>query len=230
MKKIFIFAFFAFASCTGDNRIEKALENYVVEHSEVSSDDLDYKLVSYNVIDTLTNKDVLDSLESILLREAFLWTEPSKDSLLKIKSTQFPDYFMQYEESFAEVKKHRDVIDSLIAKWEDVTPYSYELNYESVWPTLAKCTIYDIEPGEYFSEHFNGMVENESVYRTADSLSRFTPDDIFGYQIEHKYSIINPLLDKKVNITNIVILDKDLNFVSSENANSGMDMINQILK
>ena len=47
----------------------------------------------------------------------------------------------------------------------------------------------------------------------------------FRYKIEHDYSIYNPFIKNRVNLKDIVILDKDLKYVSDENMNDFFDFM-----
>ena len=229
-KTFFTFLLFPFfLSCTEKSPIEKVLESYVKEKAgNFDYDKMDYKLDNYTMLGPVTNKEILDSLEIDLVNNAFVWYEPTKDSLLAIRNTEFPAYALNDEDDVAMIEQHKAIIDSLFGVWDNVTPFSYELNYVTNWFTVAKCAFYGIEPGDRISEHFNYMVENKDTYRLADSIYRQNPDDVYAYKVLHNYSIFNDFFNKRVNISNIVLLDKDMQYKSSETVNSIEDMIQQI--
>ena len=216
-------------SCVEKNPVENILESYVKEKAGgFDFGKMDYKLENYSMLDSVTNKDLLDSLETDLVCNAFVWYEPSKDSLLAIRNTKFPAYVLNDQDNVAMIDQHKAIVDSLLSVWDDVTPFSYELNYVANWFTVAKCAFYGIEPGDRISEHFNYMVENKDTYRQADSIYKQNPDDVYAYKILHNYSIFNDIFNKRVSISNIVFLDKDMQYKSSETTNTIEDMLQQI--
>ena len=231
MKKVFIFAALALVSCYGgksdsDNNLEMALEGYVVKQAGPMSDNIDYHLVGYVITDTLKASDRLSALRMEILENGNLWDDATRDSLLKIRDTEFPDDLLEGE-SLNVINRHRQAVDSLVAVWDKVSSYSFALNYEEAWffATYMKANGCDIDE---YDTPLKWMEDNRDKYDEAERICQLDPESTYGYRVEHDYTIFNPLLDKKVNIKNVVIFDKDMNFVSSENANTGEDIMRQI--
>lgn len=224
---VYVFIIALFCSCS-ENQVEKSLREYVEDMADGFNADINYRLGKYEILDTLTNQDILDSLTQKLEDEAFVLNGLTKDSLIVIRDTSFPDYYMDDYDSFTEITKHRNTVDSLIEVFGTLSPYTYEVNYEKQWFKLSRDIFYNKDSGEDFKDHFNGMVENEENYRKADSLYRLNKDDIYAYKILHEYSIYNPMLKKDVEISRIVLLNKEMKFISSEILNDVGDMIKQI--
>lgn len=226
MKKIFIFALVVniFCSCNnqnGGNSIEQTLKDYVISKAGPMSDKIDYKLISYEITDTIKAADRLNQLRIEILENGNLCDEITKESLLSIKNTEL----VGIDEGL--LKRHQQTIDSLIAIIDDVSPYSFQLNFEDAW----FYAMYLSSNGKDISDledSMDWMNENRDKYEEAETVSKIRPDEIYGYRIEHEYTIFNPILNKNVNIKNIVILNKDIQFVSSENINSGEDIMRQI--
>lgn len=231
MKRIFpLLLLFAAVSCNDGNKIEEALKDYVIKGSEnlASESKLDYKLISFEVLDTITNREFLDSLSFELNNDARLWDNPSKDSLTRLKDMKFPSYITKNKEVYSSIEEQFHIIDSLASIWDKVTPYSYQLNLVPQVLKAYQAAAYDVELSETFERHFAATQEMESVYNQADSVYKEDMEDIYAYKIIHNYSINNVLLGKRVEISHLVYLDKNLYLKSSSVLNSFEDMIKQI--
>lgn len=217
----------ALCSCSEKSKMESALKDYVINQAGPMSEKIKYELDSYNVTDTIKASDRLNALRMEILENGSLWDDATKDSLLKIRDTKFPEFLMEGY-TLEIINKHKQTVDSLVNKWDSVSVYSFALNYEEIWFFSMDLKACGSDVSKY-EEAMNWMVENKEKYEEAETISKKDPSEVFGYRVEHSYSIFNPLLDKNVNITNIVILDKDLKYVSSENANSFDDILKQMI-
>lgn len=223
MKKLLFLALVALTSCAGSNDIKKVLKDNVLEKS---GKDVNYRLIDYNVTDTMKVSDRLNMLRMEILENGNLCDDMTKDSILKIKDTEFPDYLLKGE-TLNIINGHKHTIDSLADNWDKVSPYSFVLNFEEIWFFSTELKAMGENVSEY-QDKMNWMQDNRSAYEEAADLSKREPDEVYGYRIEHNYTIFNSMLNKDVNIKNIVILDKNLKLISSENANSVEDMLKQI--
>lgn len=223
MKKILLFALITLVSCAYENEIEKALKDSVIKEA---GKDVKYELVNYNVTDTLKVSDRLNMLSIEMLENGNLFNDATKDSLLQIRNTEFPDYLTEGI-TLEIIKRHQQTIDSLVAVWDNVSPYSFAVNYEEIW--FYNLYVKSLGGDSAESENrMNWMIENRSKYDEADTLSKKDSNNIYGYRIEHSYKIHNDLIGKSLNIQRIVIFDQNLNLISSEISNSMDDMIKQI--
>lgn len=208
-------------SCGENDEIKKRLKEHVIENSDGKIKD--YKLVSVS-IDTVTAGDRVDSLTKELK-----WADitPDLEVLKSLRNQEFkvfrasnPEYenavmngeLKDASEWCTLIRKVTEKADSLIDVWSTVNKYNYDYLWLITWYGDRSEQYY----GEDDSWDMSGLVEShkEDLVELA-RLSVANPDSIIGYDVEHRYTIKNPLFNNiEVNINEKVFFDTDLNIIT----------------
>lgn len=215
--------------CSNKNsKIEDELERYVVDMSELGSvakHKLQYKLIDYRIIDTITIAKLIDSLS----KDA---TIPDKKITLEefkeLRDQEFVKFRLDtlYEERImkgdlkdaspwcTELRIITEKADSLIENYDKITNFSYDYNYLYWWYQKRRAQYYNFnyELKSNIENIFKHVIEAEDNFKLLDSLQTSNKDDVWEYVILHDYSIHNPLFDKKVELSHNVYLNKNYDF------------------
>lgn len=224
MKKILFFAFAVLFLCgCSESQIEQSLKKYVIDHA--NGVDVKYRLISYEFIDTVTVKDMIDSLSSVL---PIMESEPQLDDFIKKRNQEFEDFRKgeNYEEKImsgelkdasewcTEIRIITEKADSLIENWDKVTKYSYDYNYLYWWYMKRAAEFYQFEYdlSSDINSSFHSVEKGKDKFKELNSILNSPKDSVCGYTVLHKYSINNPITSSKTNISNKVYFDSNMNY------------------
>lgn len=222
MKKLLLIAIAALtlAACSSDP-IEQKLASYVPAEAG-------YKFKSYNVIDTLTNAEVADSLRNLYA----VGEKVSLDEFKKQRDREFKDFrynMPTYEEDVmrgelkdaspwcTEIREVTELADSLISVWDNVKAEDYEYNCFEAW-YLARGAHYfgwaDAAKWDAFSDMVKAGRNDFALLRR---LSEAVPSGVHGYRVKHEYSVANPIVENgdRLIMRDVVTMDKDYNIVDA---------------
>lgn len=203
--------------------------------------DVKYKLISYNIIDTLTIGEAIDSFS---LNLPIIEKENIED-FKKLRNQEFQDFRDPgYEEDVmhgklkdasewcTEIREITEKSDSIISVWDKVTKYSYDYNYLHWWylRRAAEYYEYDYELRSNINQAFDLVVQSKKQFEDINKLLSFNPQDKYGYIVIHKYSIHNPFVNNRIEIVNKVYLDNDMNYIKHETMSDLGDFMKQIIK
>lgn len=229
-------------SCqTKKSELEQKLENYVIARS---GDKCRYKLISYETVDSVTNGMIKDSLENDL--KLICIEKPTIEEFKKYRNQEFkvfrrePSY--EYDVMKGKLKDASDwckeiriiteTADSLIKIWDNVDPYSYDMNRIVIWYMHRAANFYNIEQ-KYKLQNLKDIIESEQTRKLFTDYHLYKEKDsneIFEYHVTHTYSFYNPLLKNNITETDLVYFDKNHNFIKSEMRNNILDLIEQVVK
>jgi hypothetical protein len=219
MKKLLFIAAILFVCCTSRNELEKTLYNYV-QNPNV---DLKYKLISYT-IDTITVEKKIDG-------QQLFGIEPDKEKFLDLRNQEFKDFGRdaKYEEQImrGELKDasewctllriNTEKADFLLQNWDQVTATSYEYIYLTLWYGIRKARFVGSEQIESsFNEILENVVANKDEYKLINKIQNSPKDSILYFSVLHKYSIFNPLVDKRVDLTDSLIIAPNMEILKKE--------------
>lgn len=195
-----------------DAIIESNLEKYVVERAgEV---DVKYKLVDYTVVDTLTVQSEIDRWSPLLDRICF---DVDIEDFKKKRNQEFVSFRNDpdYEEKVmrgslkdaspwcTEIRVITEKADSLIANWDNVSKYSYDYQYLCAYYTDRAASFYGVSEVDII----DFFKENKDAFIFMESSHKMPKDSIVGYNVIHKYSVHNPVLDKRIELKDSVNMD-----------------------
>ena len=221
MKSIKCLIIFAFLSAymligcsTNRSHISSELKNYVLNNHDQSKK-IDYKLVSFDIVDTLYNKDLMASFDNEL-HCGFLC--PDKD-IQSVKDMKNNDMLIDYLKDLGDLEIDENIaaVDSLLKNWDKVTRYSYTLNYLTLWFGNKEDDMLGVDYDKD-ENRFIWLIQNKDKYELADSITHCNPKDLYAFKVMHRYSIFDPMLQKRIETLDEVLLDKNLNYMSSRTA------------
>lgn len=220
------------AACSNKNsEIEKKLKDYAIEKSNGMIKD--YSLQSLSV-DTVTVGALMDSLAIQL--DQLNQAKVSKEDFIILRDREFKDFRSrtpEYEEAImtGELKDasewctllrvNTEKADSLIANWDSLPKYSYDMLYLIGWYA-------DRSNNYYYSDNdweLSSLIEElKPVFDKYDSIKGLPKDSVLNYLVNYEYTFTNPLLDNaKVRVHNIAEFDPSLNIISVESIDSSFD-------
>lgn len=227
MNKAIVILFFAsltFVSCGRKSEIEKRLEAHVIEQGNGIIKDYNLKSID---IDTITVGGRIKQLSTEL---DWADVEPDSSVLRTLRNRDFIEFHYfnpNYEEQVmrgeykdasewcTELRVVTEKADSLLAAWPTVKKYNYDYLWLIAWYGDRKEQYYGID--DSWSMHPT-VEEQKAALNEMAGLQTAQSDSIVGYDVVHKYSIVNPLLNNAtVNISQKVRFDRNLNILSSEN-------------
>ena len=202
--------------------LEQSLEKYVVDRA--NGIDMKYKLISYDYVDTLTVKNMIDSISAEL---PIMKSNPDLADFKKKRNQEFVEFRTDpnYEEQIMKA-------DSLINNWNKVDRYSYDYNYLYWWyqKRSADFNMYDYDLAGQINTAFNIVKESKEKFDLLSSLLDKPKDDVYFYVVSHTYSIVNPLIKKKITQTDNVYFDANYNYVKYEPATNFNDILDQVAR
>jgi hypothetical protein len=241
MKKlVFLLTILFFCGCS-KSPLEQSLEKYVIDRAD--GIDMKYKLISYDYIDTLTVKNMIDSISEEL---PIMKSNPDLEDFKKKRNQEFVEFRTDpnYEEQImrgnlkdasdwcTEIRVITEKADSLISNWNKVDRYSYDYNYLYWWyqKRSADFNMYDYDLAGQINTAFNIIKESKEKFNLLSSLLDKPKDDVYFYVVSHTYSIINPLIKKKITQTDNVYFDANHNYVKYESDTNFNDILEQVVK
>lgn len=241
MKKlVFLLTILFFCGCS-KSPLEQSLEKYVVDRS--NGIDMKYKLISYNYIDTLTVKNMIDSISAEL---PIMKSDPDLADFKKKRNQEFVEFRTDpnYEEQImrgrlkdasdwcTEIRIITEKADSLISNWDKVDKYSYDYNYLYWWyqKRASEYNMYDYDLAEQINTAFNIVKESKEKFEQLSSLKGKPKNEIFSYVVTHTYSIFNPLIEKKITQTDNVYLDENMNLIKYDKTTGLDDILKQVIE
>lgn len=222
MKKTFLLLALAvcFAACS-PSPVEKALKQYVL--ANMPSNAIEYQLIDYQLVDTLYVSQVIDSLIQQL---PFFSAEYQQFIQNKNKVIELSQNTIEYNFELAKTNKKAD---SLIAQWNDFSPYTYEYNYLYCWYTrrLKELQGADDDLRLQMDAMMQYVEDNEPDFRLLSQLINLPLNDICFYVLSHTFSF--HVMGKQVAKTDIVFFDNQMNMIRSLNQTDYIGVAQQIL-
>ncbi len=131
-----------------------------------------------------------------------------------------------------EIRVITEKADSLINNWNKVDRYSYDYNYLYWWyqKRSADFNMYDYDLAGQINTAFNIVKESKEKFDLLSSLLDKPKDDVYFYVVSHTYSIVNPLIKKKITQTDNVYFDANYNYVKYEPATNFNDILDQVAR
>lgn len=233
MKKLFLVAIatILYACSHQNSEIENKLKDYAVEKSNGMIKDYSLQTLS---IDTITVKVLMDSLG--LQLNQLNKGKVSKENFVVLRNREFTDFRSStpgYEEAImtGELKDasewctllrvNTEKADSLIAIWESLPEYSYDMLYLIGWYADRANNYYNNDNSWELSSLIQ---ELKPVFDKYNSIKDLPQDSIVNYCVDYEYIFTNPLLNNtKVKFHNLAMFDPSLNLISVETVNSSFD-------
>lgn len=235
------------SSCSTD-RYKEQLKQYVITKADGA--DINYKLISLEVIDTIYIGERIDSIElrmqnSFGINKAMRYTKDNYKEYRDREFMVFNENMNNYEEDvlrgklkdafpwYTEIREITETADSLLANWDKVDQYSYEFNRTLVWYSIRMFQFYNrndenITVGKYLLDE---IITNKSLFTERDSLLKLNArENIYKIKVRHKYSILNPLFNKRLELKSLTYFDKDGKLLETEDENSISDLIKQAVQ
>lgn len=234
MKNVFIIIIsvivsFAMFSCQKERpeiaKIKKELQSSI--ELESLYENPNYKIISLNCLDTILVADTIKGATEILEK---VWEEPNLldfrayrnfDFLVRDNPQQYEYDIMQGELKDAspyctELRINTLKRDSIIEHWNEIKKYDYEYIYQT-WLGIQR--LYGFTYNNSGAEYQSATSIVETMPKVKE-LSEFyneykekDPNTIFGYRYLHCYSIDEPLLNGRIKMNDIVIVDADYNII-----------------
>lgn len=235
------------SSCSTNNYKKQLKQNVVTKSDGV---DIDYKLISLEVIDTIYIGERIDSIElemqnSFGINKTMQYTKDDYKEYRNREFSVFRENMSNYEEDVlrgklkdaspwcTEIREITETADSLLVNWNKVDQYSYEFNRTLVWYSIRMSQFYNLKEenitvGKYLLDK---IITNKGLFTERDSLSKLNNrESIYKIRFHHKYSIFNPLVNKKLELNQLAYFDKNGKLLETESENNISDLIKQAIQ
>lgn len=225
-------------SCS--NPIETALKNDIKGSAiEAASS---YKLVKYEITDTVTVADRIKMLEEKLpiLRLA---SDIDFSEFVKMRNQEFKEFRSDttYEEKImrgeykdaspwcTELREVTETADSLLANWED-SKNSWDAKRAYLFYLTRSSQFYDnaTYPESWRQSILLEMDNSKPLYDELQSINNAPSDSSLYITLLHTYSLENPKLKKRLELTDSVAMDLQFNIIGKESKTDSFDMLLQV--
>lgn len=228
-------------SCGTDNFKEQLKQNVTTKANGM---EVKYRLDSYQIIDSIYNIDMIDSLLKSL---PVLDKEPILDEFIDERNKEFKTYRYldpNYEAEVmtgklkdaspwcTEIREITECADSIIKNWNNIDKYSYDYN-RLYWWYLKRADSYfkfDYTLSAQIADMYNTVINSKDKFILLDSLKKLPSNELHEIKILHSYSIYNPLLQQRINLNEMAFFDKNGKLLRVENKDNLSDLFKQIQK
>ena len=209
-------------------KLQEDLKRNVEETSPFEQ--VDYKLTKIEIIDTIR---IADTLSHVVSRLEQVWQEPNLDDFKKYRDFDFDirsnpkqyEYDVmegQYKDASpycAELRVNTLIRDSILAHWDMVKKYDYEYMHQT-WLGLQRLFgfTYNNSGEAYYAatQVVDQMPQIKELSEFYNEYKARNQEEIFGYRILHDYTEYNPLMNGRIKVSEIVIVDPEYNILSIE--------------
>lgn len=229
------------ASCS--NPLGDALDNEA--KSRVGEAASSYKSSGYEITDTVRVKDRIAELKgNIALLD--IVDDLNYDKFVEMRNQEFKEFRSDttYEEAVmngrlkdaspwcTEIRVVTETADSIIASWNNDTPHTWDAMRTYMFYLTRRSQYYD---SDRYDEDWRKSIMEEvdglkPLFDELQALKSAPADSLLYFNVLHKYSVVNPLFDKRFEFTDSVAVDFNNNVLGSEHKTDVGDLLKQLAK
>lgn len=204
---------------------ENAMQKSLRENVEAGANgvDLKYKLISNEVVDTITVGDRLASLAEYgelatmgdnISRERYATMRDQEFKVLRSDTTYeqkvMTGDLKDASEWCTEIRLRTEFADSVLANWGTLKKDDWHFLSSIVWYTLREEQYYNSQSKDWLDAKIADFDSMREDYEEFISLSNSPIDSVLYYSIDHKYSIVSPILNKRIELRDSVVITPDM--------------------
>jgi len=221
---IIIAALLILASC--GSKEKEALKNTIPQ-------EMGYKYKDHRIVQTLTNKDVADSI-----RDHYAVTEKEPLEEFKEKRNREFEVFRYMEPNYeedvmrgslkdasewcTEIREITELADSLIAVYDKVSGDDWAYNRFQAWYLARGAKYFGWSDADKWKEYSLAVKNDKKGFELLKKVAAADPNGVYGYRVIHDYTVKNPILENgdRIIMQDAVTVDKDWNVVEFHHTKS----------
>ena len=239
-KSLLIVAVVILSGCHSESPIEKVLR----ENIEQKEANLNYKLISCTVVDTIDVGKRIAELVEVGLPLQTMGSNMTKEKFEQLRNQEFKEFRSDttYErkvmtgelkdasEWCTEIRERTEYADSVLSNWDSIDKTDWKFISAIGWYNLRAQQFYYNNSNEWLSLSVAEMEENKPTYIEYISLKDAPMDSVIYLAVEHKYKIYNPIVKDNVELCDSVTITTDNKIVSIDNKTDFVELFNKLIK